>query len=224
MKKQSKLKLAVVIISFILLLFSGYLLVPTFFGDTVYPLPKEYAPKIVELSDKYDVPPAFFAALIFAESGFHATSRSSAGAVGLTQMMPSTARYTAQVVNYTGKIDLTNPDVSLELGAAHLSILFKEYNTLNSYDQRRAVLASYNAGGGVGDAWVESGLRSKFLSRGVEGYVNKIMFLERVYEQAYADELGITEKVSIQAAKPNESDWRSNFWYYALSRNFKLGL
>lgn len=91
---------------------------------------------IMYASAMYSVDPLLFTALIEQESGFNIGAVSSAGAVGLTQLMPSTA-------NAVG-VDPYNPLENVLGGAKHLRTL------LNSFDNGpygvTNSLAAYNAG------------------------------------------------------------------------------
>ena len=62
----------------------------------------------------------------YIESNFDKNSVSHAGAVGLMQLMPSTARPLAQRLRL-GPPDLTDPRVNLELGCYYLRILLDKY-------------------------------------------------------------------------------------------------
>src|SRR6185437_3546453 len=94
--------------------------------------------------------PALLAAVIEAESKFNADAHSSAGAVGLMQLTPTTAKGIAQ---YTGGhnfrvADLTSPEINVRYGARYLPPL------LNPYDQTEPVaLAAYTAGPDNVDRW-----------------------------------------------------------------------
>lgn len=77
---------------------------------------------------------ALLAAVIEVESGFNARARSPKGAIGLMQVMPSTAaRY--------GSYDLYSPEQNVEVGARYLRDLLSMFNG----DVPLAV-AAYNAG------------------------------------------------------------------------------
>ena len=84
---------------------------------------KKYTNLTVEYADKYEIEPYLLMALIYAESAFDASAVSSKGAVGLMQILPSTAVYIATRAKYTGKIDLYNPECNLTLGCEYLSYL-----------------------------------------------------------------------------------------------------
>src|SRR5690606_10177549 len=61
-------------------------------GDTVRQRMKLYEPYISEAAEAYDIPEAFIRAVIRVESNFDYKAVSSAGAQGLMQLMPATAR------------------------------------------------------------------------------------------------------------------------------------
>ncbi len=86
------------------------------------------------------------------ESMFMSDAKSSAGALGLMQLMPSTAKITAQRfrVHYRGSQELVNPDTNIKLGVAHLS----ELSDINNGNLIYAT-AAYNAGQARVKNWVE---------------------------------------------------------------------
>ena len=104
------------------------------------PLPKAAAQNIDldevvrEASSKNRLDPDFVSSVIKAESNFKTRAVSKKGALGLMQLMPSTA---AQL----GVADPFDPRANVEAGTAHLSALLDLYNN----DPIKA-LAAYNAG------------------------------------------------------------------------------
>jgi soluble lytic murein transglycosylase-like protein len=87
-----------------------------------------------EASNKNRLDPDFVSSVIMAESNFKTHAVSKKGALGLMQLMPSTA---AEL----GVADPFDPKANVEAGAAHLSALLDRYNN----DPIKA-LAAYNAG------------------------------------------------------------------------------
>lgn len=86
---------------------------------------------------------ALVQAVVRQESAFDTRARSSAGALGLMQVMPATARLVARQINVRYSRDkLTgDPDYNLRIGRAYLAQL------LESYDGSLPMaLAAYNAG------------------------------------------------------------------------------
>lgn len=96
-----------------------------------------YAPLIERAAARYGLDPAILHGLIQQESGFDPSARSSAGALGLTQLMPSTAAS-------LGVAQPLDPAQSIEGGARYLSQLLHQFagNTADA-------LAAYNAGPGA---------------------------------------------------------------------------
>lgn len=90
-------------------------------------------------------------ALIRQESEFNGRARSHAGAQGLMQMMPGTARITARRhgQRYSRKRLTSDPAYNLMLGTAHIGDLIADFK--GSYIM---LIAAYNAGGGRVNEWV----------------------------------------------------------------------
>jgi hypothetical protein len=95
---------------------------------------KEFEQLIAKTADKHHVDPKLLHAVIQAESAYNPSAVSSAGAVGLMQLMPATAaRF--------GVTDRYDPIQNIEGGTRYLKHLLHLFNS----DLRLAV-AAYNAG------------------------------------------------------------------------------
>jgi soluble lytic murein transglycosylase len=134
----------------------------------------------------YDLNPALLAAVIEQESKFDATARSDAGAVGLMQLQPATAK---GIAKYTGGSkfvvsDLVNPEINVRYGAWYLHHLMQKY-----HDERLA-LAAYNAGQQNVDRWLAAREGVQFPE--TRAYVNRVERLKDIYRRAYAKELGLS--------------------------------
>ncbi|MCK0127700.1 lytic transglycosylase domain-containing protein [Erythrobacter sp. F6033] len=102
---------------------------------TALGVPARYAAKIQELAARYDLSPSLLEALVWQESRWRENAVSPAGARGLAQLMPGTARYLG--------VDPDNPEANLEGGARYLR------EQLNTFDgDLEKALAAYNAGPG----------------------------------------------------------------------------
>lgn len=98
-------------------------------------VPYEYSAKVQELARRFDLSPALIEALVWQESRWRANARSHAGARGLAQLMPGTARYLG--------VDPDDPFANLEGGARYLR------EQLDRFDGNlEKALAAYNAGPG----------------------------------------------------------------------------
>ena len=122
--------------------------------------------------------------MIEAESKFDANAHSAAGAVGLMQLTPSTAK---GIALYTGGhnfhvSDLTNPEINVRYGAWYLRHLLDRY-----HQDERIALAAYNAGEENVDRWQAEGLGIQFDE--TRHYVDKVERL-KIYRRAYASQLG----------------------------------
>lgn len=95
---------------------------------------QEYDYIIRIMAAKYSLPPELVHAIIEAESGYTPDAISSAGAVGMMQLMPETARR-------FGVSDLTNVTENIEGGTRYMRYLLD----LHESDLTLAI-ASYNAG------------------------------------------------------------------------------
>lgn len=110
---------------------------PKMSEDTV----SNYAKWIVREATNYDFDPVLITAMIYQESSFNANNISSAGAVGLMQMLPSTSRKIFGVEGAEKK--LLDPEFNISQGLKYLDYLRTYYKG----DERMAVLA-YNQGMG----------------------------------------------------------------------------
>jgi soluble lytic murein transglycosylase len=112
--------------------------------------PVDYTGPLLEVAEAEEVPPLLFLALIRQESFFDPLAGSSAGALGLTQVIPPTAEEIAESLG-VGDFetdDLFRPVVSLRFGASYLSDQMDRFEG-NMYQ----ALAAYNGGPGNALRW-----------------------------------------------------------------------
>lgn len=126
-------------------------------------------------------------ALIRAESGFRPAVKSPAGAIGLMQMMPATAKQTAREKGAFDPQRLTSPEFNIKLGTRHLRDLMKVYDGDVIF-----VAAAYNAGSGALGRWRKNmkGLKKdEFIEsipyRETRDYVKKVYAAAATYRQLY---------------------------------------
>jgi soluble lytic murein transglycosylase-like protein len=97
---------------------------------------------VAEAALRYEVAPETILAVIRIESGFDVDATSDAGAVGLMQILPSTAEEVARELRlpWTGGEQLRDPATNIRLGTHYLTKL------LARFDDLALALAAYNEG------------------------------------------------------------------------------
>jgi peptidoglycan lytic transglycosylase len=146
-----------------------------------------------EAADKH-LDPALVAGVIYAESKFN-PSTSSAGALGLMQLLPSTAHFIAQRTGGTRFTteDLATPDVNIAYGSWYLRYL------LDRYDENVVLaLAAYNGGETNVARWLADA-KARGRAFGVQdipfaetrAYVDRVLTARREYAATYPRELGL---------------------------------
>lgn len=95
-----------------------------------------YLPLIQEAEFRHGLPPRLLQALIWAESRFNPLAVSPAGAAGLAQLMPATARE-------LGVTNRHNPEQNIDGGARYLRQMLDRFGSVH------LALAAYNAGPGA---------------------------------------------------------------------------
>lgn len=158
-----------------------FIMGPVLFASIAYPLPEKYRASIAKWNNEYCqgvVSPNLISALIQTESNWKEGARSYAGAVGMTQFIPSTAIAVAKrlgVSPFTPE-DLTkDSDLSIRFGSYYICTRIRDYGGNVRYG-----LIAYNGGGGAVLA----------LQRGTPitstlGYADKILRIEKAYDTIY---------------------------------------
>ncbi len=148
-----------------------------------YPL--EYREPIATSAQRHRVNPYLVAAIINSESSWDASAKSSQGAVGLMQVLPSTAEQLAR----WKKVDatryppsrLSDPEVNIEYGTAYFRYLVERYHEIET------ALAAYNAGLRRADTWVKAGgnIRDAIEYPETKHYVLRVVRGRDRYEALY---------------------------------------
>ncbi len=108
--------------------------------------PIEYTMYVTEFARRDNVDEHVLYALIREESAFDRTIVSRTGAVGLSQLMPETAKDTAALLGLDD-YDLTDPRTNISIGSSHFARL------LRYFDNKMKALVAYNAGLGRVREW-----------------------------------------------------------------------
>lgn len=166
---------------------------PAWYARLWYPL--EYEEPIRAEAARYDLDPALVAAVINTESGFAPDSRSGAGAVGLMQVLPDTARFIARQPNRPSPSPerLAEPEVNIAYGARFLRYLIHRYGTVG------LALAAYNGGPENVNKWLEQAratgdtltVPDDIPFSETRGFVSRVQRAVPIYHRAYGDRLAV---------------------------------
>lgn len=172
MKRTLQFVIVSVVTVSLLLVF--YFFFPHVWGEAVYPL--DYRDSIKKYSIERNLHPNFVAAVIFTESRFHKDSVSSAGAVGLMQLMPATAGgIAAELGEPMG--NLRDPGTNIKYGTYYLRELMDKFD-----GNTEIVSAAYNAGAGRADQYRTEGVPLPFET---QNFIQKIKKAQINYEEVY---------------------------------------
>lgn len=124
------------------------------FNDYALLYPRPYDREVQGAARLTALEPELIYGIMRQESLYRADAISSAGARGLLQLIPETARRTARVWKRPrpSTEDLLDPRVNVPLGAAHLRTLIDRFN-----GQTPVAIAGYNAGPNAAARWLPSG-------------------------------------------------------------------
>jgi soluble lytic murein transglycosylase len=184
------------LVAFAAIVALGALLLHPLFRSAVrdLSLPLAHEEAIREQARDKQLDPSLIAGVIYAESKF-SDSTSSAGALGLMQLLPSTAHFIADRsggTRFTTE-DLSTPEINIAYGSWYLRYLLDRYE-----GNELLALAAYNGGMGNVDRWVEeAGARGERLEAAdipfpeTRAYVERVLDARRDYRATYAGELGL---------------------------------
>ena len=132
-----------------------------------YPL--YYADEINIAAQKLNIDAFLITGLIREESYFNEHAKSSSNAIGLMQLMPSTANYMSSKLSMSiqSLADLENPKVNLYIGCNYLKYLKDKFNN-DLY-----VVAAYNGGEGALQKWI-----TKFNTDDLDEFIENIPYDE----------------------------------------------
>jgi soluble lytic murein transglycosylase len=155
----------------------------------LYRFPLAYWEMIQQKAQERELDPYLILALIRQESLFDPQARSPATALGLMQLLPSTASRLAKQIGISppSNEQLFHPEINLALGTQYLRDLLQHY----SNDWFKAI-AAYNAGEAAVDRWEKEILTDdaeEFVERipylETRGYVKLVLRNHRIYKRLY---------------------------------------
>jgi len=118
-----------------------------------YWAPFPYQPTVMKISRNEQLNPYLVAAVIRVESRFRPDVVSRRGAVGLMQLMPSTALWISSKTSTNRSPLLTDPITNIALGSWYLKYLMTRF-----HDNVTLTLAAYNGGPETVDRWLSAGI------------------------------------------------------------------
>lgn len=113
----------------------------------LYPL--EFSEHVFLYADKYGLDRATVFSIIKTESNFNVNAVSSAGAIGLMQITPSTAEYIAERLNMN-EYDLRDAENNIQFGCYYMNYLIFRFKNVQTAH------VAYNAGEGNVQKWLSN--------------------------------------------------------------------
>lgn len=194
-RRRRRIALGVIVLALLGGLGAGWYQVhqsmPAWYARLWYPM--DYEDTIVAEARRNGLDPSLVAAVIYTESGFIPDSRSTQGAVGLMQVLPSTAEFVATQPGRPSPApdNLAAPRTNIAYGTRYLRYL------VDRHDSVPLALAAYNGGEANVARWLEEAR-----SAGVElrvpddlpfpetrGFVRRVLEAQPIYQRAYGDRL-----------------------------------
>jgi len=142
-------------------------------------------------SNKHQIPISWAYAITRQESAFKEDASSSAGAKGLMQLTPSTARQVAKrqaktnAIGYNSRKQLLTPEINVKLGIAHLKEMLDHY-----HGHPILATAAYNAGQHRVDMWLKDNQIADSILwieqipyKETREYVKNVLTYQQIYSQ-----------------------------------------
>lgn len=151
-------------------------------------LPLRWAGTLRRAAAEAGIDPWLLAGIVRQESAFVAHARSARGAVGLAQMIPSTARRHAQALGLGVHPDLEDPETNLRLAAREMAHL------LDRFGEVEPALAAYNAGEARAARWWKRWPEARRFTEEIPvpetyAYVRRVVYLAQAYRAVWREEL-----------------------------------
>lgn len=188
MKTLAKFLLIIIILLFIIFILFKVINIDEIIMKKIYPL--KYIEYVEKYAKEYEIDPYMVYAIIKAESNFNKDAKSTSDAIGLMQIMETTAIETATKMNLkVTEADLFEPEVNINIGLKYFTDLLKKYN--NNYG---LAIIAYNAGIGNVDNWIKNGTIKEDGTdlenvpfKETNNYVRRILRDYEIYKDLYAN-------------------------------------
>ncbi|MBI3775275.1 MAG: transglycosylase SLT domain-containing protein [Gammaproteobacteria bacterium] len=160
--------------------------------------PMAYQDQVAAVSNRYGLDPAWVYGIIRQESAFMLDSRSGVGAMGLMQLMPATASFTAKLIKqpFKGNFELLDVDRNIELGSAYLKHLADQYG-----GNPVLATAAYNAGPQRVNMWMPAATQAADVwvetvpYRETREYIKRVLTYTTIFDQRLG---GPTTRLSLR--------------------------
>ena len=117
--------------------------------ESAYLYPVKFREEIIAHAEKFDVEAPLVASVINVESGYNQNALSNKGAIGLMQILPSTAEWVCKKLGRDFEENaLFDPVENILIGSFYLSYL------IDYFDSQNLAICAYNAGMGNVKKWL----------------------------------------------------------------------
>ena len=149
-------------------------------------LPLRWREALLAASAEAGIEPWLVAAVARQESTFAAHAESPRGAIGVLQLLPSTARVHARALGFGPDPDLRDPELNLRIGARELARLERGFGAVEP------ALAAYNAGETRVRKWLREQPDPRRFAELIPipetyTYVRRVSYLSEAYRLRYAE-------------------------------------
>jgi soluble lytic murein transglycosylase len=149
--------------------------------DVRFPL--AYQDSFLSGARRADIPVIWSFAVARQESAFMPDALSSAGALGVMQLMPTTAISAANREGFSipSKLDLANPYTNIRIGSAYLGQMLRRFD-----HNRILASAAYNAGPSRVESWLDDSIPldvwvETIPFRETRSYVTNVLLFSAIY-------------------------------------------
>lgn len=144
----------------------------------------EYQAEIEKYAEEFAIEEELLAALIYVESRFNNHSMSSKGAVGLMQIMPSTATWIAEELGHSNfqLSDLNDPELNIKFGSWYFAYLYQKFDK-----NLIQTIAAYNAGENNVRIWINNGwegnINTALPFEETDNFVRRVISTKNYYKE-----------------------------------------
>ncbi|WP_417446258.1 transglycosylase SLT domain-containing protein [Kangiella sp.] len=162
--------------------------------DTDIRFPTAFKDDYIRMGKQVQLPPHWLMGVARQESAYGPRAVSPAGAYGLMQVMPNTAKAFARKfqIPYTHRSDLLDPAINIQMGSRYLQMRYEELEQNPIYAS-----AAYNAGKKRIEQWKTFGRYPTEIWIEAIPYTETRDYIKRVmtYRQVYALKLGLDDDI-----------------------------